>query len=692
MADTKTYQTSQATPPPRATAVLRILYGLERGKRFELVGTEFTIGRGEKADIVLAGPTIAEIHAILYVLPSSARLRDAGSAAGLRVNGRIVDNEISLSDGAQIEIGGVVLAFVYKPVAEASDDAPQEESSDPPPPLPPGPPRANPDEPAWAHLEPKAAPPIDKSGAPEPQDMTFTAAEGGGPSVRVDTGEKQVRQFSLRGRGIGRIRIGSQRPLVTQLVSWFVILTVVLSAGWVFQTVVYDSVKIPEISSPAVAGSAQDEGPIARTEKTKVSGDRGEPSDPSFGYGMAYVPSSAEPPDKARRTFDQAMSDYWNDDNDSALTGLKTLSRDHPDFTPPIGDSVAQLIEKMETQIRYSDAVSRAVTLAATQTTTGIELKEALAGLAEIPPTDSRFGSVASLYRQSLQAKMRELGEDTEVGAPDADDADDDDDFGDDATTDDDDDDADDADDDDDTDDFGDMDDDLADMALDEDGEVVEERLHDDLDGRTLLSQAKEEAQRLYQEGRYKDAARIYGLLRQEDGLTRRQRDKCLYLERKLLHFGLVMDEGLELVGDPATTRQGIRRLESALATDRILFRFYQRLLRKEISDAHAVLARDALGRGDLVQAGEHVELGLARDATRPVWGSLKPEIAAAAMEHLDRARAGLEVEPARAKRILKQVVAAAPEGSPAFEEASVLLEALDIGGTKPTLPAEATF
>ena len=159
----------------------------------------------------------------------------------------------------------------------------------------------------------------------------------------------------------------------------------------------------------------------------------------------------------------------------------------------------------------------------------------------------------------------------------------------------------------------------------------------------------------------------------------------------ELLHFGLVFEEGINLVEDRATARQGIRRLESALATDRILFRFYQRLLRQQISSAHALLARDALGRGDLVQAGEHMELGIARDARRPAWDTLRPQIAAMAMEHLDRARSGLDVEPARARRILKQVVAAAPEGSPAFEEASVMLEALE-RDTKPSLPAEATF
>ena len=679
MADTKTYKSGELKPPMRASAVLRILYGLERGKRFELVGTEFTIGRGENADILLADPTIAEIHAIIYLLPSGARLRDAGSAAGLRVNGRIVDDEIVLNDGAQIEIGGVVLAFAYSPpvtqtdaadtadAADAADDATgaSPAAAAPPPPLPPGPPRVNPDEPAWPDMPVKTGA---EARAPEDQeDPTFTAQEGGGPSVRIDT-EKRVRQ-TFRGRGARRIRIGAKRPLVTQLVSWFVILTVVLAAGWVFQTIVYDSVRIPEISSPAVAASPQDEAAVRPKKGAPLPGEA--PRRAAVAYGAAPPrPSTAAPPDKARRPFDSAMRDYWNDNTDGALATLRALHRDHPDFETPVGESVAQLIEQVETQTKYRDAVNRAATLTAAQTATGVELKEALDGLAEIPPTDPRFGPVAELYRQSLDRKLAAIGgaaeEDDDLGAEDEDDDEDADD-----------------------DDFGDMDDDLADMALDEDGEVVEERLAGTLDGGTLMAQAKEEARRLYQEGRYKDAARIYGLLRLEDGLTKNQKRQCLYLERKLLHFGLVFEEGINLVEDPATVRQGVRRLESALATDQILFRYYERLLRKQISDAHALLSRDALSQGDLVRAGEHMERGLARDAKRPAWETIKPEIAAMAMEHLDRARGGLEVEPARARRILKQVVAAAPNGSPAWEEASVLLEALDRDDATPTVPAE---
>ena len=305
MADTKTYQTGESQPPARASAVLRILYGLERGKRFELIGTEFTIGRGDNTDIVLADPTIAEVHAILYLLPTGARLRDAGSAAGLRVNGRIVDDEISLHDGAQIEIGGVVLAFSYSP-PEARPEAPAEaEAAEPPapPPLPPGPPRANPDEPAWAERDAAGSGAGPASEASEP---TFTAAEGGGPSVRIDTGEKRVRQIGLRGRGTRRIRIGAQRPLVTQLVSWFVILTVLLSAIWVTRTILYDSIRIPVISAPAVAASAED-GAFQKQTGSSRTRETDAERRPAIDYGMSHVATPVEAPDQARTIFDSAM-------------------------------------------------------------------------------------------------------------------------------------------------------------------------------------------------------------------------------------------------------------------------------------------------------------------------------------------------------------------------------------------------
>jgi len=648
MADTTTYHAGDSMPPPKASAVLRILYGLERGKRFELVGNEFSIGRGEEADIVLADPTISEVHAVLYLMPDNARLRDAGSAAGLRVNGRIVDDEISLRDGAQIEIGGVVLAFSYTPsevhseVSERASDDEERESDD--------------------------------------EETTFTASEGGGPSVRIDTIEKQIRQVGFHRRGIRRIRIGSQRPMITQLISWFVIFTVVFTAMWVIRTILYDTVRIPEIASPVVAASVQDETPNAVVPLSGALREDDEDRTPAVDYGMSYSPSPVETPDKARRTYDAAMQAWWNDEDDETLSILRSIKRDHPDFEPPLGESLDQLIEQVEMQSQYSDAVSRAATVTVAQTATAVELKGALEGLARIPPTDQRFGPVAELYRQGIQQKLNSLPDPSKASVGSDDEVDDDVEGLDEEGADE------------DEDEFEDLDDDLADMALDEDGEVVEEPLPEPLDGRTLMAQAGVEARRLYEEGRHKDAARLYGLLRREDGLTGNQRAQCRYLERKLLYFGVAFEEGIDLVDDPATARRGIRRLEGALAADRVLFRFYERLLGKQIASAHAVLALEALDRADLVHAGEHMERGLERAPHLSAWDEIKPRVAAMAMEHLDRARAGLDADAVRARRILKQVVAAAPVGSPAWEESSALLEALDRDDAKPSLPAEATF
>ena len=459
---------------------------------------------------------------------------------------------------------------------------------------------------------------------------------------------------------------------MAQLVSWFVILTVLLTAMWVIQTLLYDTIRIPDIHSPAVAATPEDETGVQRSTGLRET-PKEEPT-PGIAYGITYDPPSIETPDRVRSTFDMAMRAYWDDNTDEALTILRELKRENPDYQPRVGESVDQLIEQVETRIRYRDSVSRAATAMAAQTATDAEMKEALDGLSEIPTTDPHFGPSAELYRQSLERRMEGLV----GGADEADEDADDEELGDDEAADD--------------DEFGDDDDDLADMALDEDGEVVEERLVPPLDGRTLLAQTKTEARRLYEEGRYADAARIYGLLRREDGLTRAQQQQSLFLERKLLRFGAAFQDGIELIEDPATIRQGIRRLEEALATDRILFRFYERLLMKEIADAHSVMALEALDRGDLVQAGEHMERGLARDAGRPAWDAVKPRVAALAMEHLDSARAGFDADPARTRRILKQIVAASPEGSPAYEEASVLLEALDRDSAAPALPAEATF
>ncbi|MBM4372235.1 MAG: FHA domain-containing protein [Deltaproteobacteria bacterium] len=680
MADTTTWQTPPSGEGARPSATLRILYGLERGKRFELVGSQFTLGRGGKADVVLGDPSIEEVHALLLLQDGGARIRDLGTSAGLRVNGRIVDVETPLQDGAQIELGGMVLAFQTAAAAAQPETAAQP-AGDPP----------------WARGS------VGTGGAVPPPLPTVEA-----PPVRVETSEQQVRSYADPGRGIRWIRVGGRRSLATQLVSWVVILAVLLASLWVVQTLLEDRIRLPALTAPTSFGALSHE----PGEEQEQGPGTPPPAGIGFEPGLAPGAPGVEAPDRARAMFDEAMRAHWNERPEEAISILKDLLQAHPDFEPPLGEPVDQIITRIGTRTRYRDFVSSAATVMAARTATGSEVREALEGLAEIPPTDTGFGPVAELYRRNLEERLEELGEEPapgglpgagaegveaedgaaavgEAGEEGDDEAAEDDTDGeaaDDEAAE-----EDEAPEDDDgegDDEFGEMDEDLA---RDEDGEVVQEG-GTRTDPAVRFSRARQEARRLYREARFADAARLFALLRQEGGLPRAQAEQALYLERKLLAFGAAFDEGMEAVDDPGTARQGVRRLEAALEADHVLFRYYERLLAKRIGAVSLELAAGALDKGDLAEAGEHLERGSRRAPELDGWAAVRDGVTVLAASRLETLRETLATDPDGARTVLKQIVAAAPEGSTPFTEAAALLEAMDRDADAPVLPARDSF
>lgn len=70
-------------------------------------GADLTIGRGERAEILIDHPTISREHALLINRGPAPKLRDLGSRNGTRVNGRQLESgeEVLLDDGSRVEIG-----------------------------------------------------------------------------------------------------------------------------------------------------------------------------------------------------------------------------------------------------------------------------------------------------------------------------------------------------------------------------------------------------------------------------------------------------------------------------------------------------------------------------------------------------------------------------------------------------------
>ncbi len=94
-------------------------------------GTYF-IGRGESCRIQLPFPDVSDRHALLILKGAGATLQDLGSSNGTFVNGVPIDEPVSLTPDAVVQIGNVMLRV-------SPDDETDESTAVPPPPAVPDP-------------------------------------------------------------------------------------------------------------------------------------------------------------------------------------------------------------------------------------------------------------------------------------------------------------------------------------------------------------------------------------------------------------------------------------------------------------------------------------------------------------------------------------------------------------------------
>jgi pSer/pThr/pTyr-binding forkhead associated (FHA) protein/tetratricopeptide (TPR) repeat protein len=110
--------------PPEAARLELVSAHKMAQREFDLpVGGTLTLGRSEKADIVLPEPAASRLHADVGETAGSYWIRDRGSSNGTWVNGRRVREKV-LDDGDRVRIGSVEFAFVNAqvPLVEESSD------------------------------------------------------------------------------------------------------------------------------------------------------------------------------------------------------------------------------------------------------------------------------------------------------------------------------------------------------------------------------------------------------------------------------------------------------------------------------------------------------------------------------------------------------------------------------------------
>jgi hypothetical protein len=79
-----------------------------RGLHVDMLGPVL-IGRSPNSDIVISQPFVSSTHARLSLQGPALVLEDLNSTNGTIVNGRVIDQPVTLREGDEVQIGDVVM-------------------------------------------------------------------------------------------------------------------------------------------------------------------------------------------------------------------------------------------------------------------------------------------------------------------------------------------------------------------------------------------------------------------------------------------------------------------------------------------------------------------------------------------------------------------------------------------------------
>jgi pSer/pThr/pTyr-binding forkhead associated (FHA) protein len=99
--------------PPEVTLVVQVP-GPMQGRKVQVTGPTFTIGRDPKCSLQAGSPTIAEMHCAVEIRGAKVVLRDLESAAGTLLNDARIAGEIHLENGDRIQVGPLLFQVTIK--------------------------------------------------------------------------------------------------------------------------------------------------------------------------------------------------------------------------------------------------------------------------------------------------------------------------------------------------------------------------------------------------------------------------------------------------------------------------------------------------------------------------------------------------------------------------------------------------
>jgi tetratricopeptide (TPR) repeat protein len=477
------------------------------------------------------------------------------------------------------------------------------------------------------------------------------------PSVQETDGDFETKVYR-RSQGIGF------RRLLSRSVSWLIVVAVFSAGLWVGMDLYTDVIQEPVLPPTTVRSNFC---PKARYGAEREARRVERLTD--------YRAVTNNDRDVVRKYFDEAMELYWKGDLQAALTKLQTLSDSFPDYAPPFGGRLTDIQDRITRLVAFKGQLSKAFAVATDGTATRRELEEVLAGLKAIPRNDFEFGPSAELFVRELERRLDTAADDGEY-------------------------------------------DDRGDAPLDDEGapgddtqaapEAAPEAAPAEAapavapeapeapvatvapaapeapaapatDAAGMLRQARDRAKELYKTADFDGALNEFLACAQKvRPLDQNVYNKARYWARKMRTFDESLTEGMRLLTEDPSSAEGLALVEKAIEADRVLFRFYERLVAKQAAEGFARRAMALAESGEAKDARRALTKARSYQRNLDIYPRVEELLLAASQASFDRAMACMEGDKACAVRLLKEVIAVAPTRSRIYGQAASVLEDLD--------------
>lgn len=99
-------------PTKPRNACLVVIYGPELGRKYNIEGSEMTMGRSTANDICVPQDAVSRHHATIVRDEQGVRLRDNRSTNGTYVNDQRIGGDVWLKEGDQVRVGRSIFKFL----------------------------------------------------------------------------------------------------------------------------------------------------------------------------------------------------------------------------------------------------------------------------------------------------------------------------------------------------------------------------------------------------------------------------------------------------------------------------------------------------------------------------------------------------------------------------------------------------